>query len=202
MTNKKVYSIKSDFTMLAILIIPVSVAVNFVGGQLATLLKLPMYLDAIGTVFSSILCGPWIGALTGLLTNVISGIANPVMFAFTPTSVALGLVTGFLSRKKMFSSIPKIIISLVLMTLVSITVSAPIIVYLYGGITGGGTSVVTAALMATGTNIWTSVIGSDGLFNAIDRVIAFFVTYGIIQVLPERSLIKFSCGENYLHSKK
>ena len=34
--EKKKYSIKDDFSMLAILIIPVGVAVNFVGGQLAS----------------------------------------------------------------------------------------------------------------------------------------------------------------------
>ena len=57
--EKKKYSIKEDFSMLALLIIPVGVAVNFVGGQLASILKLPMYLDTIGTIFAAMLCGPW-----------------------------------------------------------------------------------------------------------------------------------------------
>ena len=55
--GEKKYSIKDDFSMLALLVIPVSVAVNFVGGQLASILKLPMYLDTIGTVFAAMLCG-------------------------------------------------------------------------------------------------------------------------------------------------
>lgn len=63
--EKKKYSIKEDFSMLALLIIPVGVAVNFVGGQLASILKLPMYLDTIGTIFAAMLCGPWVGAVTG-----------------------------------------------------------------------------------------------------------------------------------------
>ena len=57
MSNEKTlkkHSIKDDFSMMAILTIPVCVAVNFVGGQLASLLKLPMYLDVIGTIFSGI----------------------------------------------------------------------------------------------------------------------------------------------------
>ena len=58
--EKKKYSIKEDFSMLALLIIPVGVAVNFVGGQLASILKLPMYLDTIGTIFAAMLCGPWV----------------------------------------------------------------------------------------------------------------------------------------------
>jgi energy-coupling factor transport system substrate-specific component len=201
MSTKK-RSIKDDFSMLAILIIPVAVAVNFVGGQLASLLKLPCYLDAIGTIFGAMLCGPWVGAVIGMVTNIVTGIANPVNFAFIPVSVVVGLVTGFLSRKQMFSTWWKWIISMVLMALSSIIVAAPIIVYIYGGVTGGGTSIITATAMAAGANIWAAVIGSDGLFTVVDRIISFVISYLIIKVIPERTLIKFSCGENYIKGKK
>ena len=113
--EKKKYSIKEDFSMLALLIIPVGVAVNFVGGQLASILKLPMYLDTIGTIFAAMLCGPWVGAVTGGLTNVVTGIANPVNFAFIPVNVIAGLVTGFLARKQMFSVWWKWLISMFVM---------------------------------------------------------------------------------------
>ena len=117
--EKKKYSIKEDFSMLALLIIPVGVAVNFVGGQLASILKLPMYLDTIGTIFAAMLCGPWVGAVTGGLTNVVTGIANPVNFAFIPVNVIAGLVTGFLARKQMFSVWWKWLISMFVMAWVS-----------------------------------------------------------------------------------
>ena len=152
--EKKKYSIKEDFSMLALLIIPVGVAVNFVGGQLASILKLPMYLDTIGTIFAAMLCGPWVGAVTGGLTNVVTGIANPVNFAFIPVNVIAGLVTGFLARKQMFSVWWKWLISMFVMAWGSIIVSAPIVVLVYGGVTGGGTSIITAAAMAAGANIW------------------------------------------------
>jgi len=195
-------SIKEDFSMLAILIIPVAVAVNFVGGQLASLLKLPMYLDAIGTIFGAMLCGPWVGAVIGLVTNIVTGIANPVNFAFIPVSVVVGLVTGFLARKKMFSNWWKWIISMILMALSSIIVAAPIIVYVYGGVTGDGTSIIAATAMAAGANIWAAVIGSNGLFTVVDRIISFVISYLIIKVTPERTLIKFACGENYIKENK
>lgn len=198
----KKHSIKEDFSMLAILIIPVAVAVNFVGGQLASLLKLPMYLDCIGTIFGAMLCGPWVGAVIGLLTNVVTGIANPVNFAFIPVSVVVGLITGVLSRKQMFSTWWKWIISMVLMALSSMIVAAPIIVYVYGGVTGGGTSIITATMMAAGANIWAAVAGSDGVFTVVDRVISFIISYLIIRVIPDRTLIKFGCGENYIKNKQ
>ena len=42
---------------LAIFLIPIGVALNFIGAQIAMLLKLPVYLDAIGTIVVGALCG-------------------------------------------------------------------------------------------------------------------------------------------------
>ena len=200
--EKKKYSIKEDFSMLALLIIPVGVAVNFVGGQLASILKLPMYLDTIGTIFAAMLCGPWVGAVTGGLTNVVTGIANPVTFAFIPVNVIAGLVTGFLARKQMFSVWWKWLISMFVMAWVSIIVSAPIVVLVYGGVTGGGTSIITAAAMAAGANIWAAFFGTEGVFQVLDRIISFLICWAVIKVIPPRTLVKFGCGSNYIKEKK
>lgn len=193
---------KKGLSTLNILIIPIAVAINFVGSNIAVTLKLPMYLDAIGTIFGAILCGPLIGGIIGCITNLVTGITNPMSLAFMPTSIILGMLTGYLSKHKMFSNIFKICISVILMSLISIVISAPIIVYLYGGITASGASLVTAGLIATGKNIWTAVIGSDGLFNTIDRVISFIITMSIIKIIPDRTLIKFNLGENYVREFK
>ena len=200
--EKKKYSIKEDFSMLALLIIPVGVAVNFVGGQLASILKLPMYLDTIGTIFAAMLCGPWVGAVTGGLTNVVTGISNPVNFAFIPVNVIAGLVTGFLARKQMFSVWWKWLISMFVMAWVSIIVSAPIVVLVYGGVTGGGTSIITAAAMAAGANIWAAFFGTEGVFQVLDRIISFLICWAVIKVIPPRTLVKFGCGSNYIKEKK
>lgn len=200
--SEKKYSIKTDFSMLAILMIPISVAVNFVGGNLASTLKLPMYLDTIGTIFASMLCGPWVGALAGALTNVVNGLINPVNFAFIPVNVIVGLVTGFLARGKMFNTWWKWVISMILMTLASIVSAAPIVVLVFGGVTGGGTSIIAATLMAAGTNIWVAVMGSDGIFTVVDRIISFVIAWLVIRVIPNKTLIKFGCGENYIRKPK
>ena len=145
MSNEKTlkkHSIKDDFSMLAILTIPVCVAVNFVGGQLASLLKLPMYLDVIGTIFSAMLCGPWVAAVVGAITNLLTSIANPVNLPFIIVNVVVGLTTGWMSRANMFSCWWKTAIALVLQAIISTVVSAPIVVLVYGGVTGSGTSLL------------------------------------------------------------
>lgn len=200
MSKTKKYSIKTDFTMLALLFIPIGVAINFVGGQVASLLKLPVYLDTIGTMLTAILAGPWVGAVTGLLTNIVTGIANPVNFWFIPVNVIVGLVVGFLSRADMWRGW-KLIISFIIMDLVSLFISTPIVVYVYGGVTGGGTSLLTAVLMATGQSIWASVMSVEIIWTTLDRVISYIVAMLIIKVIPPKTLVKFSLGELYIGKK-
>jgi energy-coupling factor transport system substrate-specific component len=197
--REKTYSIKADFTLIAVLIIPIAVAVNVVGNQLALLLKLPLFLDTIGTILVSMLCGPWVGALAGGLTNVVTGITSPINFAYIPVNILVGLATGFLSRARMFKVWWKWIISMILISLVSIISAAPITVLLFGGITDSGTALITATLMATGTNIWVAVVGTDGVISVIDRIISYFICWLVIKVIPNRTLIKFGCGMNYIH---
>lgn len=200
--ESKKFSIKTDFNMLTILIIPIAVAVNFTGYQLTTVLKIPLFLDTIGTIFAAIIGGPWVGALAGALTNLLNCLTAPSDFPFVLVSIAVGLTTGFLSRAKMFSNFWKSCISAVIIAFVSVLISTPIVVLLYGGVTGSGTSLVTAVLLASGADIWKSVIGGDSIFTLADRAIACVIALGVIRVIPDRTLIKFSCGRNYIKEKK
>ena len=147
------------------------------------------------------LAGPWVGAVAGALTNVVTGIANPVNFYFIPVNIVVGLFTGFLSRGNMFSKWRKWIISMVLMALASMIVAAPIVVLVFGGITGGGTSLLTATLMASGQSIWKSVISVEMVFTVLDRIISYVICWLIIKVIPMRTLVKYSCGEFYISKK-
>ena len=87
---------------------------------------------------------------------------------------------------------------MVIMAFVSIASAAPIVVLVYGGVTGSGTSLITAAAMAAGANIWAAVIGTEGIWTVMDRIISFLIGYLVIRVIPARTLVKFGCGENYI----
>lgn len=105
-------SIKKDFTLMSILMLPVAVALNVVGGQLAAVLALPIYIDTIGTILAGILGGPWVGLVAGVLSNCINGIFSPNFFPFAIVGGAVGLTCGLLSRKKMFNRLWKVIVSI------------------------------------------------------------------------------------------
>ena len=59
-------------------------------------------------------------------------------------------------------------------------------------------SLITAAAVAAGANIWTAFFGTEGIFTVLDRVISFFLCWAVIKVIPPRTLIKFPLGENYI----
>ena len=58
--------ISGQFTTRVIVLMPVAIAINIVlGYTIQSVLKLPIYMDSIGTIFVGVLAGPLAGALTG-----------------------------------------------------------------------------------------------------------------------------------------
>ena len=88
----------------ALALIPLAIAINIAIGQLVAVLKLPLYLDSIGTVLTGALLGPWVGLLTGALSNIIWTLLgiNPPAWWFAPVAAVIGLLAGFAGRARLF----------------------------------------------------------------------------------------------------
>ncbi len=67
------------------MLIPAAIGINYVGKLFASMLKLPLWLDSIGTCPAASLAGSLVGALAGFLTNVIYGLT------MDPISTVYGL---------------------------------------------------------------------------------------------------------------
>ena len=75
-----------SFSTRVITLMPVAIAINIVLGVVVQqYLKLPIYLDSIGTILVGVLAGPLAGAATGILSNLIWQYA-PVIGGGTMTS--------------------------------------------------------------------------------------------------------------------
>ncbi len=194
-------SFKKDFTLMSILLLPVAVALNVVGGQLAAALALPIYIDTIGTILAGILGGPWVGLVAGILSNCINGIFSPNFFPFAIVGGAVGLVSGILSRKEMFNKVWKVIVSIVIVTLVSIIIGTPIVMYVYGGITGTGSTYLTAFMLAAGQSMIKSVFTAQVFSEVADKALSIVVAYVIIIAMSPRILVKYPCGGQFAKLK-
>lgn len=190
--------IKHDFTLLALLLIPVGVSLNVVGYQLSTILKLPVFMDQIGTIMVSMIAGPWIGLLTGLLGNLVNGMINPIAIGFSVVSMSVGFVSGYLSKWRFYTNIVGVIISCILLTIVAAFPAAIVTVFLFGGVTGAGTDLLTATFLATGTELWNSVVSTNLISGSVNTIINFGISWLIIRRIPDRFLIKLNYGEPYI----
>ncbi|HYX12467.1 MAG TPA: hypothetical protein VE817_10800 [Candidatus Acidoferrum sp.] len=88
-----------QFSTRVIVLIPIAIAINIVlGYTVQTVLKLPIYLDSIGTILVGVLAGPIAGALTGILSNVIwqyaPGIGGGTIGPFAVTAGVIGVLAG------------------------------------------------------------------------------------------------------------
>ena len=82
-----------DFTTATLSLMAVAIAINVAVGSITFALRLPIYLDSIGTVLVGVLAGPWAGALTGLLSNLIWSIL-PIPGGAGPNAAFFAPVAG------------------------------------------------------------------------------------------------------------
>jgi hypothetical protein len=111
--TRRLDSITSQFDTRTIVLIPIAIAINIILGQtVAAALKVPIYLDSIGTILVGVLAGPIAGAVTGGLTNLIWTYVLPPPFnspyaaPFFIVAVEIGLVAGIAGRLGFFRSRP------------------------------------------------------------------------------------------------
>ena len=80
-------SLSRQFTLRVIVLMPFAIAINIVLGQtVAAALKIPIYLDSIGTILVGVLAGPVAGAATGFLANVLWSYVIPPPFQYPPAA--------------------------------------------------------------------------------------------------------------------
>lgn len=185
--------LKKDFSTITLALMAVGIVLNIILGQVVSLLKLPIFLDSIGTVIVALLAGPWAGGLTGLLTNLIWGmISDPVAAAFAPVAMIIGIAAGLCAKYGLFKTWWQAILSGVIISLALSIVAIPIRVYMFGGVTGSGADFITAYLLATGRDLFSAVIITVVADNLIDKVVTALLAWGIVKGLPKRFTARFS----------
>ena len=194
---KIIDSIKKDFNTMTWVLIPVAIAINVVIGEIVVQLKLPVYLDSIGTVLVAAVCGPWAGALTGTLSNTIWGLLiDPNALPWWPVALFIGFVAGWCARAGLFKSWWKVAITGFLVALTAALVSTPISVYIYGGITASGSSFLTAYLLQTGQSLLPAVLITNNIVEPFDKISTSLLAFAIVQGLSMRFLARFPRPEN------
>ena len=168
-----------------IALVPDASVLNVIGGTVAGALKLPIFLDMIGTAVVAMTIGPWWGALVGVITNVTSGfITGPVSIPFAACNVVGALIWGY-GTKWGWANDKLKFFGLSVASAVGVSLmAAPIVIFVFGGATGHASDVLTAGLIAAGGDMWTSVFSSNIIVSSADKILSSFLALAIIGALP------------------
>jgi energy-coupling factor transport system substrate-specific component len=162
-------------------------ALNFAIGNIVYLIKLPIYLDSIGTILcamlifpdrlAAIICAFIAGFIAAILTGLI---LNPFLPWFSLTILSIAVVSALLTARatNTFRARPLPVVPFVANVLfyglitgiVSAMVSAPVVVYLFGGVTGSGSTFVVALFLKAGQQLLDSVVLAGLATDPVDKV--------------------------------
>lgn len=192
MNKKNLWSFK--FTTASLVLIPAAVGINYIGKLFAGVLKLPLWLDAIGTVLASMLAGPVIGAISGAINNIIYGLTmDPISFVYAITSLAIGLTVGILAYRGWIRNTGKAFLVGLVVALVSAVVSTPINIGFWGGQTGNvWGDAVFAYLTANKFPLWIASFLDELIVDLPDKIATVLIGYGIFRGLPKKLTILYS----------
>ena len=184
---------RGGLSSTALALIPIAIAINVALGQLVqSVLKLPIYLDSIGTVLVGILLGPLAGAITGLLANIIWGLTlAPAALPFAAVAAVIGLIAGYAGQYGATQTWWKMALFGVLTGIVAAAISAPIAAYVFGGVTGAGTDVLVAVFQSLGASVLGASFAQGAVSDPLDKTITYLIVWAIISALPKRLLARF-----------
>ena len=183
---------RTTVSTIALALIPRAVALNLAIGAIVAALKLPVYLDSIGTVLVAALAGPLAGILTGVTSNLVLGmLSSPTFIAFIPVTMVIGAASGVASRVGAFRTIPRAVAAGVLIGILAGATSVPIVLALFGGVTAGGTGIITIILRALDLPLESAALISSISVDVLDKVLSCAIVAAVLARLPRRIGARF-----------
>ena len=159
------------------------IALNMIGGTIALWLKLPVYLDSVGTILAGGLLGPLYGGAAGLGRALLCGFTSDVYaLYFMPVGAITGLMAGVLFRKSFFRGF-KMVLGTAVLTVPGTAVSASISAFLFGGVTSSGSSLLVQLFRHLGFSLMASAFAVQILTDYADRLISCGLVMALMSCL-------------------
>ncbi|MEX0602595.1 MAG: ECF transporter S component [Bacteroidota bacterium] len=201
MTNFLTRKITEELKGAGLPFVAFCIALNLSLGQLTAALKIPMYLDSIGTILVAVLCGPWSAMVTGAASNIMaSAVGNPTMMFFAPVAMLIGWFTAFLARIGWFRKWYRVVAGGILQGVFAAVASAPISAFLFSGVMMAGTDFLVLYFRSMGNSILESVFYQGLSSDPVDKTISYLVVFLLYRNLPDRLLARFRGGV-HVHSR-
>jgi len=166
------------------------VALNVAIGGIVYMVKLPVFLDAIGTILAALVLGVVPAIVVGIVTLLLdAAIINPVYVWFVGTEAVIAMFIYVLaSRLSVFKSLVRVVPTGLVLGVVTGIVSAPVLIFVFGGVAGSGRDLITVALLSTGEQIYKAVTLSGAAAEPLDKLLQVLAAFFVLRSLPKRVL--------------
>lgn len=178
------------FNTAALVLIPAAVGINYIGKLFAGVLKLPLWLDSIGTCLAACLAGPAVGAIAGAANNLIYGLTmDPISTVYALSQAALGIVVGLMSYYGRMKNLRGTILTGVLAGLAAVIVSTPLNMMFWGGTTGNlWGDIVYAGALSQGLPAWIASTADEIVVDLPDKIVVLLLVTGLYRGFPKSIL--------------
>lgn len=185
--------LRKEFTTFSIVLMAVGIALNIGVGQVPRLVGLPLYLDSIGTVLVGALVGPWAGAITGFLANVVWTLTGlfPQAIAWSGVAAIIGVLAAVFARSGWMKDWLRSAGAGLITGVVAAILSAPIAAYVFGGVTGSGTDVLVGMFRAAGLDMLGANMAQGVFSDPLDKMVTFLIVWAVLLALPTRFKARF-----------
>ena len=180
---------KTKLSTASLVLIPACIGINYLGKLFASVLKLPLWLDSIGTCIGGALGGPIIGAICGAANNLIYGFTtgDSITLVYALTSLGIGLAVGSMARLGKMEKLSGALLTAVVAGLVAVCVSTPLNVLFWGGTTGNvWGDAVFAATQAANMPVFLGSLLDEVVVDVPDKLITLIVVFFILKGLPNK----------------
>src|SRR5882724_8799432 len=184
-----------------LIVIALCAALNFSLGSIVYLVKLPIYLDSIGTILCALLLAPSravgfvCAAIAALIGVVLTGLViNPFLPWFAATAVTIAAVSAFLTASSVdiFRARPMPVVAFAIRVIVygivtgiaAAVVSAPIVAYLFGGVTGSGSAFIVALFLKAGQQVLSAALMSGLAADPVDKTLQVLLAVLLYRATP------------------
>lgn len=171
---------------LVALLVVSTVLLNLAGRQFEELLRLPVFLDMIGTAIAAMALGPWWGVLVGLLTNGAGvAVSGPASLPFALVNVVGALAWGYgVRRFGLGRTLPRFFGLNVIVAVACSAVAVPILLLIFSGSTGHAQDTVGMTILGLTGSQGLAVASSNLMLSLGDKMISGFVALVTIAALP------------------
>ena len=182
---RRIGYISKKQNIIAMLVCMVGIALNMLFNALVTELKIPLYLDTVGTVAVAVMGGYLPGVVVGFMTNIIKSISDPSSLYYGPLNVLIAVCAAYIACRGWFRKYFGIFGAILVFTFIGGGIGSIIPWYMEG--LAFDSESLSGILYQTGNfNLAVSHVLSSLIMDIPDKAITVLLVAAVIRLIPER----------------